>query len=141
MDRPLLLRRRCTPTATPSSCSRRFASLHAGDLFARKGHAAHRHQQRRQRRRLSGDAEEGGVQDQGVDSVITGHSDVVPVERPRRIRRIQPGVPGRARRRPGSGQVASTTPSPSLTLPDKFKDYADGRPKDNVTKIYGELKK
>ena len=35
---------------------------HAGDLFARKGNAAHRRQQRRQRRRISGNPEEGGVQ-------------------------------------------------------------------------------
>ena len=43
-----------------------------------------------------------------------------------------------ARSRPAR---ASTTPSPQFKMPDKFKDYGMNGVKDNVPKIYAELKK
>ncbi len=60
--------------------------------------------------------------------------------RVRRVRRVQRGVPGRGAGRPSSAGKTVDEAIAGLTLPEKFKDYGMQGAKDNVAKIYAELK-
>ena len=108
-----------------------------------QGNAAHRRQQRRQRRALSRNHPKKprfGIKD--VDTVITrAHVDVLAMERRWRVRRVQRRIPRRDEGRYQAPARASRTRSPAFKLPEKFKDYGMNGVKDNVTKIYAELKK
>ena len=139
-DRPLLLRRR------PHQ-RRQHRRLPGAARRARRrpvraqGHAAHRRQQRRQRRRVSGNPEEGGVQ---ASRAWTASSPATATcSRGARWPNMasSTGVPGRDEGRHRGRQERRGRRRRQFKMPDKFKDYNMNGVKDNVTKIYAELKK
>ncbi len=62
------------------------------------------------------------------------------MERGGRVWRVQPGVPRRDESRFKAGKSVEDAVA-AFKMPDKFKDYDMNGVKDNVTKIYAELKK
>ena len=113
---------------------------HAGDLFARKGTPLI-------------DTNNGGsgiaypetvnkvaAGITGVDNVITGHSDVFPWSAIAEYGEFNQAFLAAAKAASAAGKSVDDAVA-GLALPDKFKDYAMAGAKDNVTKIYAELKK
>jgi glyoxylase-like metal-dependent hydrolase (beta-lactamase superfamily II) len=113
---------------------------HAGDLFARKGTPLI-------------DTNNGGsgvaypvtvtkasetIKD--ADSVITGHSAVFPWSALGEYAEFNAAFLKATQDAMAQGKSADDAAA-GLTLPDKFKDYDMSGKKDNVAKIYGELKK
>ena len=113
---------------------------HAGDLFARQGTP------------LIDTANGGsgvaypvtlakaaaGVRN--VDTVITGHSDVMPWSAFVEYGEFNKAFLDATQAALTAGKTADDAAA-GLVLPEKFKSYAMGGLKDNVTKIYAELKK
>jgi cyclase len=113
---------------------------HAGDLFARKGTPLI-------------DVNNGGsgvaypetVKKAvsgitGVDQVITGHSDVLPWSAFAEYGEFNQAFLAATKAAIDAGKTPEDAIA-GFSLPDKFKDYTMGGVKDNVTKIYAELKK
>jgi glyoxylase-like metal-dependent hydrolase (beta-lactamase superfamily II) len=113
---------------------------HAGDLFARKGTPLI-------------DVANGGsgvaypvtvkkVSSgiKGVDQVITGHSDVLPWSAVGEYAEFNDAFLTATKEAMSAGKSPEDAIA-GLKLPDKFKDYNMSGVKDNVPKIYDELKK
>jgi len=75
-----------------------------------------------------------------VDSVITGHSDVFPWSAVAEYAEFNKAFLDATKSAQKAGKSAEDTIA-AFKMPDKFKDYNMGGVKDNVTKIYAELKK
>jgi len=113
---------------------------HIGDLFARKGTplidtanggsgVAYPKTVKKAARKIK-----------NVDSVITGHSDVFPWSAVAEYAEFNKAFLDATRASMKAGKSADDTVA-AFKLPDKFKDYNMGGVKDNVPKIYAELKK
>ena len=75
-----------------------------------------------------------------VDSVITGHSDVLPWSAVAEYGEFNKAFLDATKAAIKAGKSAEEAIA-AFKMPDKFKDYNMGGVKDNVTKIYAELKK
>jgi len=113
---------------------------HIGDLFARKGTPLI-------------DVNNGGSgvaypvtvnkaasSIKNVDSVITGHSEVFPWSAVAEYGEFNQAFLDATKASIAAGKTAEETVA-AFKMPDKFKDYAMAGVKDNVPKIYAELKK
>src|SRR6476469_6194379 len=116
----------------------RFA--HAGDLFARKGTPLIDTNNGGSGVAYPKTLKKAASEIKNVDSVITGHSDVFPWSAVREYSEFNKAFLDATRAAMKQGKSADDTAT-SLRLPDKFKGYQMTGTKDNVTKIYGELKK
>ena len=75
-----------------------------------------------------------------VDRVITGHSDVLPWSAVAEYAEFNQAFLDATTQSINAKKTAEEAIA-TFTMPDKFKDYNLGGVKDNVTKIYAELKK
>jgi cyclase len=116
----------------------RFA--HAGDLFARKGTPLIDTANGGSGVAYPTTLKKAASKIKNVDSVITGHSDVFPWSAVREYSEFNKAFLDATRAAMKQGKSADDAAT-SLRLPDKFKGYQMTGTKDNVTKIYGELKK
>lgn len=76
----------------------------------------------------------------GVDNVITGHSDVLPWSAVAEYAEFNQAFLDATKASIAASKSADEAIA-EFKMPEKFKDYAMGGVKDNVTKIYAELKK
>ena len=76
----------------------------------------------------------------GVDQVITGHSDVFPWSAVSEYAEFNKAFLDATRTSNKAGKTADEAIA-AFKMPDRFKDYNMSGVKDNVTKIYAELKK
>jgi glyoxylase-like metal-dependent hydrolase (beta-lactamase superfamily II) len=113
---------------------------HAGDLFARKGTPLIDTANGGSGIAYPKTLKKAASKIKNVDSVITGHSDVLPWSAVGEFAEFNKAFLDATRAAMKQGKSADDAAA-ALTLPDKFKDYQMAGTKDNVTKIYGELKK
>ena len=113
---------------------------HAGDLFARKGTPLIDTANGGSGIAYPKTLKKAASKIKNVDSVITGHSDVLPWSAVGEFAEFNKAFLDATRAAMKQGKSADDAAA-ALTLPDKFKDYQMAGTKDNVTKIFGELKK
>jgi cyclase len=113
---------------------------HAGDLFARKGTPLIDVANGGSGVAYPETVKKAAAGIKGVDQVITGHSDVFPWSALAEYGEFNQAFLSATQAAIKAGKTADDAIA-GFTMPDKFKDYAMGGVKDNVTKIYAELKK
>ena len=114
---------------------------HIGDLFARKGTPLIDVNNGGSGVAYPKTVKKAAKKIKNVDSVITGHSDVFPWSAVAEYAEFNKAFLDATESVDQGRQDAPRRRSPAFKMPDKFKDYNMGGVKDNVTKIYAELKK
>jgi glyoxylase-like metal-dependent hydrolase (beta-lactamase superfamily II) len=113
---------------------------HAGDLFASKGTPLIDTANGGSGVAYPATLKKAASGIKNVDSVITGHSDVLPFSALGEYAEFNQAFLDATQAQIKAGKSADDAAA-ALTLPEKFKDYQMSGTKDNVTKIYAELKK
>ena len=113
---------------------------HIGDLFARKGTPLIDTNNGGSGVAYPKTVKNAAKKIKNVDSVITGHSDVFPWSAVAEYAEFNKAFLDATTASMKSGKSADDTIA-AFKMPDKFKEYNMSGVKDNVTKIYAELKK
>src|SRR6478609_619165 len=113
---------------------------HVGDLFARKGTPLIDVNNGGSGVAYPNTVKKAAKTVKGVDQVITGHSDVFPWSAVSEYADFNQAFLDATRKSIKAGKTADETIA-AFKMPDRFKDYNMSGVKDNVTKIYAELKK
>jgi len=113
---------------------------HIGDLFARKGTPLIDVNNGGSGVAYPNTVKKAAKTVKGVDQVITGHSDVFPWSAVAEYADFNQAFLDATRTSIKAGKTADETIA-AFKMPDRFKDYNMSGVKDNVTKIYAELKK
>ena len=113
---------------------------HIGDLFARKGTPLIDTNNGGSGVAYPKTVKNAAKKIKNVDSVITGHSDVFPWSAVAEYAEFNKAFLDATTASMKAGKSADDTIA-AFKMPDKFKDYNMGGVKDNVAKIYAELKK
>ena len=113
---------------------------HIGDLFARKGTPLIDLNNGGSGVAYPNTVKNAAKKVKGVDQVITGHSDVFPWSAVSEYAEFNKAFLDATTASMKSGKSADDTIA-AFKMPDKFKEYNMSGVKDNVTKIYAELKK
>ena len=113
---------------------------HIGDLFARKGTPLIDTNNGGSGVAYPKTVKNAAKKIKNVDRVITGHSDVFPWSAVAEYAEFNKAFLDATTASMKAGKSADDTIA-AFKMPDKFKDYNMGGVKDNVAKIYAELKK
>jgi cyclase len=113
---------------------------HIGDLFARKGTPLIDVNNGGSGVAYPKTVKNAAKKVKGVDQVITGHSDVFPWSAVSEYADFNQAFLDATRKSIKAGKTADEAIA-AFKMPDRFKDYNMSGVKDNVTKIYAELKK